>query len=165
MGYELVRDVRPGEVVVINEQGELHCKVCCDETFYNPCIFEYVYLCRPDSIVDGISVHRSRLNMGIKLAQKVAQTWADHDIDVIMPVPDTSRTSALAMANHLNIPFCEGLIKNRYVGRTFIMEGQEMRTKSVSKNSIRCLKSLLVKMSYWLMIPLFAAQLPKKLLN
>jgi len=97
----------------------------------SPCIFEYVYLARPDSIMDNVSVYRARLRMGEKLADKIKRIWPDHDIDVVIPIPDTSRTSALQMANHLGVKYREGFIKNRYIGRTFIMPGQNQRRKSV----------------------------------
>jgi len=97
----------------------------------SPCIFEYVYFARPDSIIDNIFVHKARQRMGVKLARKIEREWADHDIDVVIPIPDTSRTAALALANELDLRFSEGFIKNRYIGRTFIMPGQTIRRKSV----------------------------------
>jgi amidophosphoribosyltransferase len=131
LGFDLIRDVEPGEAVFIEEAGILHSKQCADETDHCPCIFEYVYFARPDSIIDDISVYKARLRMGEKLATKVLREWPDHDIDVVIPIPDTSRTAALQMANMLGVKFREGFIKNRYIGRTFIMPGQKMRKKSV----------------------------------
>ncbi|WP_340121740.1 amidophosphoribosyltransferase [Methylobacter svalbardensis] len=131
LGFELIRDVEPGEAVFIEESGVLHTKQCAEKTDHCPCIFEYVYLARPDSIIDRISVYKARLRMGEKLAKKVQRDWPDHDIDVIIPIPDTSRTAALQMANILGVKYREGFIKNRYIGRTFIMPGQKMREKSV----------------------------------
>jgi len=131
MGFNLVRDVAPGEAVYINMDGQLFTRQCADNPLYRPCIFEHVYLARPDSIMDGISVYKARLRMGDKLAEKIKRVWPDHDIDVVIPIPDTSRTSALQLANNLGVKFREGFIKNRYIGRTFIMPGQNERRKSV----------------------------------
>jgi len=131
LGFDLIRDVEPGEAVFIEENGALHTKQCTDEIDHCPCIFEYVYFARPDSIIDDISVYKARLRMGEKLAAKVLREWPDHDIDVVIPIPDTSRTAALQMANMLGVKFREGFMKNRYIGRTFIMPGQKMRQKSV----------------------------------
>jgi amidophosphoribosyltransferase len=133
LGFELVRDIEPGEAVFIEESGVLHTKQCADQVDHCPCIFEYVYFARPDSIIDRISVYKARLRMGEKLAKKVQREWPDHDIDVIIPIPDTSRTAALQMANLLGVKYREGFIKNRYIGRTFIMPGQKMREKSVKQ--------------------------------
>jgi len=131
LGFQLIRDVEPGEAIFIDLNGELHTRQCARNPQINPCIFEHVYFARPDSIMDGVSVYKARLRMGENLAQKVARTWPDHDIDVIIPIPDTSRTSALQMANELGVKYREGFIKNRYIGRTFIMPGQKQRKKSV----------------------------------
>ncbi|EIC28937.1 MULTISPECIES: amidophosphoribosyltransferase [Methylomicrobium] len=131
LGFNLIRDVEPGEAVFIEQSGELHTRQCADTVDHCPCIFEYVYFARPDSIIDDISVYKARLRMGEKLAQKILREWPDHDIDVVIPIPDTSRTAALEMANRLGVKFREGFIKNRYIGRTFIMPGQKMREKSV----------------------------------
>lgn len=130
-GFTLIRDLEPGEALYITEAGELFTQQCADNPTYTPCIFEYVYLARPDSILDGSSVHKSRMKMGEKLAEKIARERPDHDIDVVIPIPDTSRTAALELANHLGVKFREGFIKNRYIGRTFIMPGQAERKKSV----------------------------------
>jgi amidophosphoribosyltransferase len=130
-GYELLRDVGPGEAVFIDEQGRLHSHQCSDATRHTPCIFEYVYFARPDSIIDNISVYKARLRMGELLAEKIRRERPEHDIDVVIPIPDTSRTSALQVAQILGVKYREGFIKNRYIGRTFIMPGQEQRAKSV----------------------------------
>ena len=131
LGFDLVRDIEPGEAIFIEESGRLHTRQCSEIADHCPCIFEYVYFARPDSIIDNISVHKARLRMGEKLGEKILREWPDHDIDVIIPIPDTSRTAALQMANLLGVKFREGFIKNRYIGRTFIMPGQKMREKSV----------------------------------
>jgi len=131
LGFELEKDLAPGEAVVIMEDGTIFYQQCADKPQYSPCIFEYVYFARPDSMMDDISVYKSRLRMGEKLAEKILREWEGHDIDVVMPIPDTSRTSALELAKILNVPYREGLIKNRYIGRTFIMPGQHLRKKSV----------------------------------
>ena len=130
-GFELVRDVEPGEALFISEQGELFTKQCSLNPRLSPCIFEYVYFARPDSIIDGVSVYKSRLRMGQKLVQKILREKPEHDIDVVIPIPDTSRSTALEVAYHLNVKYREGFIKNRYIGRTFIMPGQTERKKSV----------------------------------
>ena len=130
LGFELVRDVAPGEAIYIDEQRQLHSFQCVPGKL-TPCMFEYVYLARPDSTVDGISVYQSRLRMGQTLANKILREWPDHDIDVVMPIPDTSRNSALELATRLGLPYREGFVKNRYIGRTFIMPGQAVREKSV----------------------------------
>jgi amidophosphoribosyltransferase len=132
LGYQIERDVAPGEVVVIKENGELFSKVCAKNPSYNPCIFEFVYFARPDSIIDNISVYKTRLRMGEALAKNIQQNWDEH-IDVVIPIPDTSRTSALELANVLGVKYREGLIKNRYIARTFIMPGQKQRKKSVKQ--------------------------------
>ena len=131
--FETVRDVGPGEAVFIDEHGRLHSQQCVATVRHTPCIFEYVYFARPDSILDNISVYRARMRMGEKLASKVLREYPDHDIDVIIPIPDTSRTSALQMAQKLGIKYREGFTKNRYIGRTFIMPGQEQRERSVRR--------------------------------
>jgi len=131
LGFTLIRDVAPGEAVFIDLDGNLHTRQCAEAPRLSPCIFEYVYLARPDSMLDDVSVYKSRLRMGRMLAGKIQREWANHDIDVVIPIPDTSRTSALDLANELNLTYREGFIKNRYIGRTFIMPGQAVRKKSV----------------------------------
>jgi amidophosphoribosyltransferase len=131
LGFQLVRDVAPGEALYISLGGELHTRQCAERSVYTPCIFEYVYLARPDSIIDDVSVYKARLRMGEKLADKILREWGEHDIDVVIPIPDTSRTAALQLANVLGVKYREGFIKNRYIGRTFIMPGQTQRKKSV----------------------------------
>lgn len=131
-GFEIERDIQPAEAVFIDFSGNLKSKICAENTTLSPCLFEYIYFARPDSVIDGISVYQARLDMGITLAEKVKKELPN-DIDVIMPIPDTSRPSALELAKHLGIPYREGLIKNRYIGRTFIMPGQAVRKKSVQQ--------------------------------
>lgn len=138
--FDLERDIEPGEAVFISFDGQLHSRRCADNAALNPCLFEYVYFARPDSTIDGVSVYRSRMDMGVALAEKVKQTLPVDEIDVVMPVPDTSRPSAMELARHLGKPYREGLIKNRYIGRTFIMPGQATRKKSVRQklNPMNC---------------------------
>jgi amidophosphoribosyltransferase len=131
LGFELVRDIEPGEAVFISLDGAVHTRQCAVHPEPSPCIFEFVYLARPDSIIDGISVYKARLRMGDKLARKIHRVRPDHDIDVVIPIPDTARTCALQLANNLGLKYREGFIKNRYIGRTFIMPGQQQRKKSV----------------------------------
>ena len=131
LGYKVKRDVKPGEVVVIDRKGNVHAHQCSEKSELNPCIFEFVYFARPDSIIDNISVYKSRLRMGEKLAEKIKSIWPEEMIDVVMPVPDTSRTAALQLANAIDVKYREGFIKNRYIARTFIMPGQKQRKKSV----------------------------------
>ena len=131
LGFELVDDVKPGEAVFIEMNGTLHRRQCAENPVYSPCIFEHVYLARPDSIIDGISVYKARLKMGEKLADKILRLYPDNDIDVVIPIPATSCTAAIPMAHRLDVKYREGLVKNRYVGRTFIMPGQQQRAKSV----------------------------------
>lgn len=131
LGYQLIRDVAPGEALFISLDGRIYTQQCAVSPSITPCIFEYVYLARPDSIIDNVSVYKARLRMGDKLADKLRRTRPDHDIDVVIPIPDTSRTSASQMASNLGIKYREGFIKNRYIGRTFIMPGQQQRKKSV----------------------------------
>ncbi|MEW6981744.1 amidophosphoribosyltransferase [Colwelliaceae bacterium 6471] len=129
--FTFVRDVAPGEAIFFTEDGQLHSRQCAQNPTYSPCIFEFVYFARPDSTIDKISVYGSRIEMGRKLGKKIAQEWADLDIDVVIPIPETSCDSALQIAQQLNIPYRQGFVKNRYIGRTFIMPGQEQRKKSV----------------------------------
>jgi amidophosphoribosyltransferase len=131
LDYELLRDINPGECVFIDKSGNFHSQQCAEPETMSPCIFEYVYFARPDSIIDGISVHRSRSRMGTKLAEKILRENPNHDIDVIIPIPDTSRSAALQLSYDLGVKYQEGFIKNRYIGRTFIMPGQTERKKSV----------------------------------
>ncbi|MFY9259327.1 MAG: amidophosphoribosyltransferase [Gallionella sp.] len=131
LGFKFLRDIAPGEAVFVDFAGKLHSQLCSDHASLNPCIFEYVYLARPDSVIDGVSVYETRLYMGEFLAEKMKRTWQAVDIDVVIPIPDSSRPSALQLANHLGLSFREGFVKNRYIGRTFIMPGQAMRKKSV----------------------------------
>jgi len=133
LDFQLSRDLEPGEAVFIEASGKLHTKQCAEKTLHCPCIFEYVYFARPDSIIDNISVYKARMRMGKKLADKIMREWPDHDIDVVIPIPDTSRTAAAQMAHELGVKFREGFMKNRYIGRTFIMPGQKMRKKSVKQ--------------------------------
>ncbi len=131
LGFELIADIAPGEAVFIDVKGNLHRRQCAPRPILSPCIFEFVYFARPDSIIDNISVHKARSRMGRKLAAKIRHEWQDHDIDVVIPIPDTSRTAALQLAQALGVNYAEGFIKNRYIGRTFIMPGQQIRKKSV----------------------------------
>ncbi len=131
LGFTLMRDLKPGESVFITLDGQLHCHESPLAKPISPCIFEYVYFARPDSMLDDISVYKARLRMGQALARRILSEWPDHDIDVVIPVPDTSRTAALPLAYDLNVKYREGFIKNRYIGRTFIMPGQAQRKRSV----------------------------------
>ncbi|MDJ0812124.1 MAG: amidophosphoribosyltransferase [Woeseiaceae bacterium] len=129
--FQRLRDVKPGETVFIENDGTLHTREHLQKTPHTPCIFEFVYFARPDSILDNLSVYKTRLRMGEQLAGKIVRDFPDHDIDVVIPIPDTSRTSAVQVAHHLGTKYREGFIKNRYIGRTFIMPGQAERAKSV----------------------------------
>ena len=133
LGFELMRDVAPGEALVITSRGDLHQQQCAAPATHAPCIFEYVYFARPDSMIEGVSVHKARMRMGVKLAEKIRRLRPDHDIDTVIPIPDTSRTSAAELALALGVKYREGFIKNRYIGRTFIMPGQSERVKSVRR--------------------------------
>ena len=133
LGFERVRDVAPGEGIVITDEGELFARPCAQPGEHAPCIFEYVYFARPDSMIEEISVHKARMRMGVALGEKILRLRPDHDIDTVIPIPDTSRDSALEIANVLGVKYREGFIKNRYVGRTFIMPGQGERAKSVKR--------------------------------
>lgn len=131
LDYELIRDIEPGETIFITSEGELHTSQCADNPQYSPCIFEHVYLARPDSIIDKVSVYKARLRMGESLAKKILKLKPVHDIDVVIPIPDTGRTAAIPLAYDLGVKYREGFIKNRYIPRTFIMPGQDIRKKSV----------------------------------
>jgi amidophosphoribosyltransferase len=131
LGFQIVRDVEPGEAVFIDMDGNFYSRQCAEDAKLNPCIFEYVYLARPDSVIDGVSVYQTRLDMGKSLADKIKREWPDKHIDVVIPIPDTSRPSALQVGLALGLDYREGFIKNRYIGRTFIMPGQALRKKSV----------------------------------
>ena len=133
LGFELVRDLAPGEAMIITLHGKVYARQCCEEPRYAPCIFEYVYLARPDSIIDDVSVYKARLRMGEALAEKIIREWPDHDIDVVIPIPETSRTACLPLAYDLGVKYRDGFIKNRYVARTFIMPGQTERKRSVRR--------------------------------
>ena len=131
VGFDLVRDIAPGEAVYLTNDGQMHSALIDGSQRHTPCVFEYVYFARPDSIIDNISVHKARMRMGEKLAEKIRRLKPEHDIDVVIPIPDTSRTSAMQLAMSLGLEYREGFVKNRYIGRTFIMPGQELRQKSV----------------------------------
>ncbi len=131
LGFELVGDLGPGQAVFIDTQGNMHTRQCAPQPVLSPCLFEFVYFARPDSIIDNISVHKARSRMGSILAEKINREWTGLDIDVVIPIPDTSRTAALKLANAMGVRYSEGFIKNRYIGRTFIMPGQKVRKKSV----------------------------------
>ncbi|MBK9674734.1 MAG: amidophosphoribosyltransferase [Betaproteobacteria bacterium] len=138
LGFAVLRDVLPGEAVFIDQTGQFHSRQCADHPSLNPCIFEYVYLARPDSVIDGTSVYETRLRMGEQLAHKIRGIPEAQDIDVVIPIPDSSRPSALELANTLGRLYREGFVKNRYIGRTFIMPGQAMRRKSVRQKLNPC---------------------------
>ena len=131
LGFRVLRDIAPGEAVFIDELGNFHSQQCATRTSLNPCIFEYVYLARPDSLIDGASVYETRLNMGDKLATKIRRDHGKLDVHVVIPIPDSSRPSALQLAAGLGVPYREGFVKNRYIGRTFIMPGHAVRSRSV----------------------------------
>jgi amidophosphoribosyltransferase len=131
LGFRLLRDIAPGEAVFIDEEGNFFSQQCATLASLNPCIFEYVYLARPDSIIDGASVYEARLRMGEKLVERIERQYRHLDIDVVIPIPDSSRPTALQLAMGLGVPYREGFVKNRYIGRTFIMPGQAVRTRSV----------------------------------
>jgi amidophosphoribosyltransferase len=131
LGFRLVRDVAPGEAIFVALDGRFYSQQCAETPTLNPCIFEYVYLARPDSVIDGVSVYGARLRLGEYLADRVRAAIPGRDIDVVMPIPDSSRPAALELAHKLGLEYREGFIKNRYIGRTFIMPGQAVRSKSV----------------------------------
>ncbi|MGQ0286248.1 amidophosphoribosyltransferase [Pasteurellaceae bacterium 22721_9_1] len=132
-GFEFVRDIEPGEAVYVTFDHQIYSEICADNPKLCPCIFEYVYFARPDSTIDGVSVYAARVHMGERLGQKIAREWKDIDIDVVIPVPETSNDIALRIAHVLNKPYRQGFVKNRYVGRTFIMPGQKQRISAVRR--------------------------------
>ncbi len=138
LGFDVLRDVAPGEAIFIDQAGTFHSRQCAVNPILRPCLFEFVYLARPDSVIDGTSVYESRLRMGGELAKKIRGIPEAQDIDVVIPIPDSSRPSALELANTLGIMYREGFVKNRYIGRTFIMPGQAMRKKSVRQKLNPC---------------------------
>ena len=131
LGFKMLRDVEPGEAVLVDLRGNFVSRQCAERTVHAPCMFEFVYLARPDSVMDGISVYETRVKMGAYLAEKIRQTMPHIEIDAVIPIPDSSRPSAMELASRLNLPYREGFVKNRYIGRTFIMPGQATRKKSV----------------------------------
>jgi amidophosphoribosyltransferase len=131
LGFKLERDINPGEAIYIEANGTVTAQQCAANPRLSPCIFEHVYFARPDSIMDGVSVYKARLRQGEKLAEKILRLRPDHDIDVVIPIPDSSRVAGQSLAHKLGVKFREGLVKNRYIGRTFIMPGQSQRKKSV----------------------------------
>jgi len=133
LGFKCLRDVAPGEAVLLSADGRLFTRQCADGRVHAPCIFEYVYLARPDSMIEDVSVYKARLRMGERLAAKILKLRPDHDIDAVIPIPDTARTAASSLAQALGVPMREGFVKNRYIGRTFIMPGQSERVKSVRR--------------------------------
>lgn len=140
LGFKLERDVNPGEAIYITESGEFYSRQCCEKVQLRPCIFEYVYFARPDSFLNDVSVYASRVNMGRLLGEKIKRQWSDLDIDVIIPIPETSCDIALEIAKYLGIQYRQGFVKNRYIGRTFIMPGQMQRKKSV-RSKLNAIKS------------------------
>jgi amidophosphoribosyltransferase len=132
-GFDLDHDLAPGEVIFVDMQGDVYTHVSLQAHEKAPCLFEYVYLARPDSVLDGASVYQCRINMGTKLAEKIRREWAHVPIDVVIPIPSTSRIAAQEIATRLNIPYRDALVRNRYVGRTFIMPGQAQRKKSIRR--------------------------------
>jgi amidophosphoribosyltransferase len=133
IGFEMDRDIDPGEAVIVKMDGRTISKACHPKLAHTPCVFEHVYFARPDSVIDGISVHKARLRMGESLAKRIANSLEGHEIDAVIPVPDSGRIAALGLSSALGIPYREGFVKNRYIGRTFIMPGQKMRKDSVRK--------------------------------
>ena len=136
-GHRAERDVAPGEAVFIDLKGRVHARQCAEQPSLNPCMFEYVYLARPDSVIDGVSVYQARLNLGETLAQRVISTMPPNEIDVVIPIPESSRPSAMQLAQKIGKPYREGFVKNRYVGRTFIMPGQAVRHVRCARSSTR----------------------------
>lgn len=152
VGFDFVRDVAPGEAIYATFDGELYTKQCADNPALNPCIFEFVYFARPDSFIDKISVYSARVEMGKRLGERIKNDYSDLDIDVVIPIPETSCDIALQIAQAIDKPYRQGFVKNRYVGRTFIMPGQQQRKKSVRRklNAIR--SEFKDKTYYWWMI-------------
>jgi amidophosphoribosyltransferase len=133
LGFRRIRDVAPGEAVFVSFDGTLSSRRCAEGAVHAPCIFEYVYLARPDSMIEDVSVYKARLRMGEKLAEKILREWPDHDIDAVIPIPETARTAGSTLATALGVPFREGFVKNRYIDRTFIMPGQGQRVRSMRR--------------------------------
>ncbi len=133
LGFTIIDDVAPGEAILIEPNGNYHLQQCATKHELCPCLFEYVYFARPDSLIDKISVYKVRMNIGRKLAEKIRSNWDIDDIDVVIPIPETSRNAAITLANSIGIEYREGFVKNRYIGRTFIMPGQVIRKKSVNQ--------------------------------
>ena len=133
LGFTPDRDIEPGEAVIVRIDGKISSKICHPEIVHRPCIFEHVYFARPDSVIDGISVHNARLRMGELLAKRISEAYPNHEIQAVIPVPDSGRIAALDLAKHLGVPYREGFVKNRYIGRTFLMPGQSVRKDSVRK--------------------------------
>ena len=158
LGFTQVRDIAPGEAVFIDEAGRLHTQQCVSTTRHAPCIFEYVYFARPDSIIDNVSVQRARMRMGDRLADKIRRERPDHDIDVVIPIPDTSRTAALQVAQGLGVKFREGFIKNRYIGRTFIMPGRRSAKSRCVPSSMPSISSFVTRTCCWSTTPSCAAR-------
>ena len=131
LGFRMLRDVEPGEAILVDTQGHFSSRQCAERTMHAPCMFEYVYLARPDSLMDGVSVYETRVKMGELLAEKIRHTMPHLDLDAVIPIPDSSRPAAMELANRLEVPYREGFVKNRYIGRTFIMPGHATRRKSV----------------------------------
>ena len=153
VGFEFVRDVQPGEAIYVTFEGEMYAQQCADKPTLTPCIFEYVYFARPDSCIDGVSVYAARVHMGQRLGEKIAREWADvDDIDVVIPVPETSNDIALRIARVLNKPYRQGFVKNRYVGRTFIMPGQALRVSSV-RRKLNTIASRLTELTRLYVVP------------
>ena len=160
-GHSLTRDVAPGEAIFIDLEGRVHARQCARHTSLNPCMFEYVYLARPDSIMDGISVYQARLNLGESLAQRLISTMPPSEIDVVIPIPESSRPSAMQLAQKIGKPYREGFVKNRYVGRTFIMPGQGVRKNRCGRSSTPSRSSSKAATCCWSTIRSFAAP-PRK---
>lgn len=157
LGFEFLRDVAPGEAVYITEKGQLYTRQCADNPVSNPCLFEYVYFARPDSFIDKISVYSARVNMGTKLGEKIAREWEDLDIDVVIPIPETSCDIALEIARILDKPYRQGFVKNRYVGRTFIMPVSSCVVNLFAVSSTPTVRNSAIRTCCWSMIPLYAA--------